>query len=116
LGKGAEWQECDPFYLPNMAGAEKAVWFLRIIISGSTSHQLSRLSRTICLFYKTKGITLVIMSPDAKIPQELEREVVVLDFPLLTRDELKIILGGLEESPGVKVENEAMVLLTSIIS
>ena len=44
------------------------------------------------------------------MPAELEREVVVLDFPLPTRDELRSILGGLEESTGVKAENEDMVL------
>ena len=31
--------------------------------------------------YKAKGITLVMVAPDAELPAELEREVVVLDFP-----------------------------------
>jgi SpoVK/Ycf46/Vps4 family AAA+-type ATPase len=41
---------------------------------------------------------------------ELEREVVVLDFPLPSREELKTILSGLVESTGIEPDNEEAVL------
>jgi len=112
VGNGAEWQECDPFDLPNMAarGAEKAVWFLHNYHFWLNEPPVIQALQNNLPIYKTKGITLVIVSPDAKLPLELEREVVVLDFPLPTREELKTILGGLVESTGVEPEDEAAVL------
>jgi hypothetical protein len=112
LGNGAEWQECDPFDLPNVAakGLEKAVWFLRNFHFWLSEPPVIQAIQNNLPVYKTKGITLVIVSPDAKLPLELEREVVVLDFPLPSREELKTILAGLVESTGIEPENEAAVL------
>ena len=112
LGNGAEWQEADPFDLPQIAarGKEKAVWFLRNFHFTIKEPGVIQAIQNNLPAYKAKAITLVMVAPDVDLPAELEREVVVLDFPLPTRDELRIILGGLEESTGVKVENEAMVL------
>jgi hypothetical protein len=112
MGNGAEWQECDPFDLPNMAarGTEKAVWFLRNFHFWLNEPQVIQAIQNNLPLYKTKGITLVIVSPDAQLPPELEREVVVLDFPLPSREELKSILAGLVESTGIEPEDEAAVL------
>jgi hypothetical protein len=112
MGNGADWNECDPFDLPNMAarGTEKAVWFLRNFHFWLNEPQVIQAIQNNLPLYKTKGITLVIVSPDAKLPVELEREVVVLDFPLPTREELKSILAGLVESTGIQPEDEAAVL------
>jgi hypothetical protein len=112
LGNGAEWQECDPFDLPNMAarGMEKAVWFLRNYHFWLNEPPVIQAMQNNLPIYKTKGITLVIVSADARLPLELEREVVVLDFPLPNREELKTILGGLVESTGIEPEDEAAVL------
>jgi hypothetical protein len=112
LGNGAEWQECDPFDLPNMAakGAEKAVWFLRNYHFWLNEPPVIQAIQNNLPVYKTKGVTLVIVSPEGKLPLELEREVVVLDFPLPTREELKTILAGLVESTGIEPEDEAAVL------
>jgi len=112
LGNGAEWQECDPFDLPNMAakGAEKAVWFLRNYHFWLNEPPVIQAMQNNLPVYKTKGITLVIVSPDDKLPLELEREVVILDFPLPSREELKTILAGLVESTGIEPDDEAAVL------
>jgi SpoVK/Ycf46/Vps4 family AAA+-type ATPase len=112
LGNGAEWQEADPFDLPNIAarGQEKAVWFLRNYHFSIKEPVVIQAIQNNLPAYKAKGITLVLVAPDADLPPELEREVVVLDFPLPTREELKGILAGLEESTGVKAENEDAVL------
>ena len=112
LGNGAEWEETDPFDLPNVAarGKEKAVWFLRNYHFWLNEPPVIQALQNNLPVYKTKGITLVIVSAEARLPLELEREVVVLDFPLPTREELKTILGGLVESTGVEPENEDAVL------
>jgi hypothetical protein len=112
MGNEAEWQECDPFDLPNVAakGTEKAVWFLRNYHFWLSEPPVIQALQNNLSVYKTKGITLVIVSPDAKLPLELEREVVVLDFPLPSREELKTILGGLVESTGIEPEDEGAVL------
>jgi hypothetical protein len=112
MGNGAEWQECDPFDLPNTAarGHDKAVWFLRNYHFWLNEPPVIQAIQNNLPLYKTKGVTLVIVSPDAQLPPELEREVVVLDFPLPTREELKSILAGLVESTGLEPEDEAAVL------
>jgi len=112
VGNGAEWQECDPFDLPNAAakGTEKAVWFLRNFHFWINEPPVIQAIQNNLSLYKTKGITLVIVSPEAKLPLELEREVVVLDYPLPSRAELKSILAGLVESTGIEPEDEAAVL------
>jgi len=112
MGNGAEWQECDPFDLPNVAakGTEKAVWFLRNYHFWLNEPPVIQALQNNLPVYKTKGITLVIISADVRLPLELEREVVVLDFPLPSREELKTILGGLVESTGVEPEDTEAVL------
>ena len=112
MGNGAEWQECDPFDLPSVAakGTEKAVWFLRNFHFWLNEPPVIQAIQNNLPIYKTRGITLVMVSPDAKLPLELEREVVVLDFPLPSREELKTILGGLAESTGIEPEDEAAIL------
>ncbi|MBI4966226.1 MAG: AAA family ATPase [Desulfomonile tiedjei] len=112
LGNGAEWEEADPFDLPNVAarGKEKAVWFLRNYHFWLNEPPVIQALQNNLPMCKTKGITLVIVSAEARLPLELEREVVVLDFPLPTRDELNTILGGLVESTGIEPEDEGAVL------
>ena len=112
LGNGAEWEECDPFDLPNTAaeGPEKSVWFLRNYHFWLNEPPVIQALQNNLPVYKTKGITLVIVSPDGKLPLELEREVVVLDFPFPSREELKVILAGLVESTGIEPDNEEAVL------
>jgi hypothetical protein len=112
MGNGAEWQDCDPFDLPNVAakGTEKAVWFLRNFHFWLNEPPVIQALQNNLPVYKTKGITLAIISADVRLPLELEREVVVLDFPLPTREELKTILSGLMESTGIEPEDEGAVL------
>jgi hypothetical protein len=112
LGNGVEWEDCDPFDLPNTAarGSEKSVWFLRNYHFWLNEPPVIQALQNNLPVYKTKGITLVIVSPDGKLPLELEREVVVLDFALPSREELKVVLAGLVESTGIEPDNEEAVL------
>ena len=61
---------------------------------------LIRLLRDIAREFKETKKTLILLSPIRKIPVELEREVVVIDFQLPKEDLLKKILLGVYE--GVK--------------
>jgi hypothetical protein len=112
LGNGAEWEEADAYDLPQIAarGKEKAVWFLRNFHFSIKEPVVIQAIQNNLPAYKAKGITLVMVAPDVDLPAELEREVVVLDFPLPDRGELLSILQGLEESTGIKAENEDAVL------
>jgi SpoVK/Ycf46/Vps4 family AAA+-type ATPase len=42
--------------------------------------------------FRAKGKVLVILSTDVQIPQDLDKEITVLDYKLPTRDDLKIVL------------------------
>jgi hypothetical protein len=81
LGNGAEWQQADAFDLPDLAarGKEKAVWFLRNFHFSIKEPVVIQAIQNNLPAYKAKGITLVMVAPDAELPPELEREVVVLD-------------------------------------
>ena len=59
LGNGAEWQEADPFDLPNIAarGKEKAVWFLRNYHFHLKDPVVIQAIQNNLPAYKTKGIT-----------------------------------------------------------
>ena len=112
MGNGGGWQECDPYDLPNvMAKAmDKAVLFARNYHFWLNEPAVIQAIQNNLPVYKTKGVTLVIVSAEARLPLELEREVVVLDFPLPSREELKTILSGLVESTGIEPDNEEAVL------
>lgn len=112
LGNGAEWQECDPFDLANTAAKtkERAVWFLRNYHFHLNEPLVIQAIQNNLPVYKTKGITLVIVCPDAKLPPELEREVVVLDFPLPTREELESILEGMAKDNSIEPGDPEMIL------
>ncbi len=112
LGNGAEWQEADPYDLPQIAARakEKAVWFLHNYHFTLKEPGVIQAIQNNLGAYKSRGVTLVIVAPDADLPTELERAVVVLDFALPTREELRSILQDLVESTEVEPENEDMVL------
>jgi hypothetical protein len=112
LGNGSNWQECDPYDLPNVAarGKDQTVWFLRNYHFHLNEPQVIQAIQNNLPVYKTKGITLVIVCPDAKLPLELEREMVVLDFPLPSREELETILADLVKDNGIEPADPEMVL------
>ena len=60
LGNGDEWQEADPYDLPNFAarGKEKAVWFLRNYHFNLKDPGIIQAIQNNLPAYKTKGITL----------------------------------------------------------
>jgi hypothetical protein len=70
LEEGHEWQECDPYDLPNLAarGTDRAVWFLRNYHFWLNEPAVIQAIQNNLPLYKTKGITLVIVSPDAQAP------------------------------------------------
>ena len=60
MGNGAEWQEADPYDLPNLAarGKEKAVWFLRNYHFHLKDPVIIQALQNNFPAYKTKGISL----------------------------------------------------------
>jgi hypothetical protein len=56
--------------------------------------------------FKTNEITLVVVSPVVKIPVELERDIVLVDFGLPTTDELERVLVKVEGYANGEKPNE----------
>ncbi len=111
LGNGAPWQEVDQYDLPNVAaGYEQAVFFLSNFHFAIKEPGIIQAIQNSLGAYKSRGVALVMVSPDGEIPMELEREIVVLDFPLPTKDELKKILEDLVAGTGIEPEDENAVL------
>ena len=111
LGNGAPWQEVDQYDLPNVAaGYEQAVFFLSNFHFSIQEPGIIQALQNNLGSYKSRGVALVMVSPDGEIPMELERDVVVLDFPLPTRDELKTILDDLVAGTGIQPDDEDAVL------
>jgi SpoVK/Ycf46/Vps4 family AAA+-type ATPase len=67
-----------------------------------------RLLRDLSPRLHSSGRTLILLSPLLKLPSELEKELMVLEMPLPTRDEiahkLREILLMLRDKPGVQTE------------
>ncbi len=107
-----DWQECDPYEVPQMAAncSGKSVWFLANYHFWINEPPVIQAIQNNLELYKAKGIVLVVVSCKADLPAELEREFVVLDYNLPTRDELKVILDGLVESTEIKPDNPEAVL------
>ena len=111
LGNGAPWQEVDQYDLPNVAaGYEQAVFFLSNFHFSIQEPGIIQAIQNNLGAYKSRGVALVMVSPGGELPMELERDVVVLDFPLPTRDELKKILDDLVAGTGIQPDDEDAVL------
>jgi SpoVK/Ycf46/Vps4 family AAA+-type ATPase len=68
---------------------------------------LSRKLRNLISKFKSQGKVLVLLSADAKIPVELDKEISVLDYKLPNREDLRIVLKASCESSGAPYpENE----------
>jgi ATP-dependent 26S proteasome regulatory subunit len=52
--------------------------------------------------FKSKGKVLVIISPEVQIPQELDKEINVINFALPNREELTIVLRAACEAAGTE--------------
>jgi ATP-dependent 26S proteasome regulatory subunit len=56
--------------------------------------------RNLITNFKATGKALVIVSPIVKIPDEIEKEITVINFSLPTREDLRKVLKGLCEAAG----------------
>ncbi len=53
--------------------------------------------KDIALHLKNSFKTIILISPTMEIPSELDKEVTVLNFPLPTREDLRLLLDGIVE-------------------
>jgi IS5 family transposase len=112
MGNGADWQECDPFDLPNVAarGTEKAVWFLRNFHFWLNEPQVIQAIQNNLPLYKTKGDHPGHRLPGRPTPPGAGAGGGGPGLSSAHREELKSILAGLVESTGIEPEDEAAVL------
>jgi ATP-dependent 26S proteasome regulatory subunit len=76
---------------------------------------LSRKMRNLISKFKAQGKTLVVLSPEVKIPVELEKEITVVEFKLPTREELSIVLKGVCESTGAPYPKDTDMIIDSAL-
>jgi len=62
--------------------------------------------RDVLQLCKARQITLVLLSPILKVPPELEKDMVVVDYPMPDREDLARILDDVAASAGVSVPDE----------
>lgn len=55
---------------------------------------------------KSRGIVYVFVAIQFELPRELEREIITIDFPLPTREELAALLQQVAEAAGVNVPED----------
>jgi len=60
---------------------------------------------------KTKNRVLIIIGCQLKLPPELEKEITVIEFKLPDREQLRIILKGIADSAGLKLNGNTDLIL-----
>lgn len=75
-----------------------------------------RTIRDVLQLCKARQITLVILSPILKLPQELEKDLVVVDYPMPDRQDLDRILQEVAESAQVHVPDNTRLPLVEAAS
>ncbi len=64
---------------------------------------IQRKLRNVAQVLKSSSVTLVIITPSGKIPDELKNDVVITDLPLPDASDLDDVLVNLSQTPGVNV-------------
>jgi hypothetical protein len=65
--------------------------------------QIKRKLRGVAQRLKFNKKSIIVVTPSAKVPEELKDEAVVVEFPPPTAAELEAVLARLAKTPGVKV-------------
>lgn len=65
--------------------------------------QIKRKLRNLAQKLKFTKKTIIVITPTAKLPEELKDEVICVEFPMPKVAELETVLGKLTGTPGVKV-------------
>lgn len=76
---------------------------------------IKRKIRNLISKFKAQGKTMVILSSDVQIPQELDKEISVITFKLPSRDELKLVLQGVCESAGATYPKDDEAILDAAL-
>jgi SpoVK/Ycf46/Vps4 family AAA+-type ATPase len=91
----------DPVSALNMASElmmEDTVYILLDFHPYISSPDVWRLAKDMFKEQKSRGITFIFVSPQFKVPLELEREMVVTDLPLPGREDLEKIMNDIAEA------------------
>lgn len=101
-GAGAPPDPLDPLVWLEQTAVDNSIVFLKDYNPFLENPIIRRKMRNVISRFKSCGKILVILSPVVKIPQEMEKDVYVVNFDLPTREEMKVVLRGVAESGEVK--------------
>ena len=76
---------------------------------------INRKIRNLIGKFKSLGKVLIILSPEVKIPTELDKEISVIDYKLPTREELKLVLKEVCETFGIKYPTDSEEVLNAAL-
>lgn len=93
-----------------MAAPDQSVFLLKDFHPFMNDHMVVRKLRDLVFTLKTSYKTIVLLSPQLKLPMELEKEISVVDYQLPTINDLDRLLEGIIQS--VKGNNTIDVDLT----
>ena len=113
LGNGDDWQEADPYDLPNLAarGKEKAVWFLRNYHFHLKDPVIIQALQNNFPAYKTKGISLGHPGPGHRPShRNWSGRWWSWTFPFPPETSSGPSWPAWKRAPVIKAENEDMVL------
>lgn len=95
-----------------MAAPDQSVFLLKDFHPFMNDHMVVRKLRDLVFTLKTSYKTIVLLSPQLKLPMELEKEISVVDYQLPTINDLDRLLEGIIQS--VKGNNTIDVDLTPV--
>lgn len=78
-----------------MKSSDQAIFVMRYFHAYMSDGTIIRRLRDLSTTLKTSYKTLIILSPILKLPQELEKEITVVDYPLPDAVELGMLLDGI---------------------
>lgn len=79
-----------------LATSEPSIFVLRDFHEFMTNSEIKRRLRDLATLLRSTLSTVVILSPLLRLPEELEKDITIYDFPLPTRDDMARMLRQIE--------------------
>ncbi len=85
-------------------GEAETIYILKDFHEAWSNAQIKRKLRNVVQRLKFTKKSILVTAPTGKIPDELRDEVVIVNFPAPSADELEEVLNRLTQTPGVRVQ------------
>jgi AAA+ superfamily predicted ATPase len=95
---------------------ENSILLLRdfhLFLGTEASAQLVRRFKDACIQAKARGITMLILAPEIKIPLDLTKLITLIEFSLPDRDALTIVLRSIADSADLALPDDLTPILAA---